>query len=81
LRVPKDEGFSPEELLAAVAIFAVGIGVHAVVVNAPEMKRRWSDNVFPAIKSKWNTVFRAREAESPAAVPDDESTDTAPARS
>lgn len=72
LRIPEEEGPSPGELLAAVVIFAVGIGVHAVIVKAPEMKRGWNDNVFPAIKAKWNTTFRARGADSPGA-PEDES--------
>ena len=77
LRVPEDEGLSPGELLAAAAILAVGMGVHAVIVNAPEMKRKWNDDALPAIKAKWKTAFRTRGADSPETATEDESSDAA----
>lgn len=74
LRVPKDEGLSPEEMLIAAALIAVGVAVHAVVVKSPEIKRGLNEKVLPAFKAKW-TALRTRGADSNTSASEDRSPD------
>lgn len=75
LRDPQHESESDSEKVLAAISFAIGAVVTLVVVKGPDIKRGWDDRVLPAIKEKWATAFKTREADSQAAATEDESSD------